>query len=797
MTTILGSSVISICLFILVGILVGHLLWYRDNSEDVERIEDLETRYEKARAAVANRKAEVQSLNERVEELEQLAQRYQNDVITFKQADADSRIRFDEEHRRSESLKQQLQQALRTHSIEQKESREQHEALAEINRHLQREMTGLRDAVESESKIDLPFVDQLQERFEAAAMERDEAKHELARTVEDLTQRCKDLDVLRDEHDVLARELEQTVQRATQLEAELSQAAETQVEQHSLDRELELAGETLSQQQQMIDDREHELEQTASALTDYKIRVDQAHDHQLKLEEMIAALQHRVSQRDEAVLQLQGEVDSARSEVEAARSEAESAKAEAESARSEVVSARSDAETAMAEIESARTEVETVRQENAQASTMTATKDAEIGELRELVDSLVPLRAELVDSHLEVAQLRIDNERHLERIDHLKYRLDEVENEGEKNNETVDQQLEAIHRLTTEIQQHRETIETLERQVADQDSTLSQQRAVVEQRDRSIADRQNQLQQQHETIQSQQAVIAQYESDLTQLRQDSANHTNQAEQLRQELDACGAARRGLTNEVETLRTALQSHETLQTEHSETTERLSEATSLCVQLRGRLEDADEELALLQQQNQQHVSLIDDQSKQINNLTSDLRLFEAAKLELETSTQQLNEARAESDDLRDSIRQLEMSMTSLQDQSEGHSTTIQQLRGELENKDRRYREAVERHGRTEQKLQQQSAKVDDLTKQLANVEGTGAQLESHRKQLAELKQHLQRVAAEHQGSLTENEKAQSRIRELEGELHRQADEIRELRRRCGSIDGLDDEDDRQAA
>lgn len=75
----------SLILFLLAGILIGHLLWYRDPAADKEKADHLETRYLQARTAAKQRKSQQHSLSTKVDELEQLAQRYQKQVIELQQ----------------------------------------------------------------------------------------------------------------------------------------------------------------------------------------------------------------------------------------------------------------------------------------------------------------------------------------------------------------------------------------------------------------------------------------------------------------------------------------------------------------------------------------------------------------------------------------------------------------------------------------------------------------------------------------------------------------------------------------
>lgn len=56
MSTWIGSSFISVFLLFMGGILIGHLLWYRDRSGDLQAVKEAETKYNRAKTAARNRK---------------------------------------------------------------------------------------------------------------------------------------------------------------------------------------------------------------------------------------------------------------------------------------------------------------------------------------------------------------------------------------------------------------------------------------------------------------------------------------------------------------------------------------------------------------------------------------------------------------------------------------------------------------------------------------------------------------------------------------------------------------------
>ena len=115
----------SLVLFLLAGILIGHLLWYRDPSADREKNGHLEARYLQARSSAKRRKSQQLSLSKKVDELEQLAERYQKQVIQLQQAGAAKQMEIDKETQRNESLVSQMREVLQDRAVTQEQAQEQ------------------------------------------------------------------------------------------------------------------------------------------------------------------------------------------------------------------------------------------------------------------------------------------------------------------------------------------------------------------------------------------------------------------------------------------------------------------------------------------------------------------------------------------------------------------------------------------------------------------------------------------------------------------------------------------------
>ncbi|MEM8913777.1 MAG: hypothetical protein AAGC97_18605, partial [Planctomycetota bacterium] len=71
MSPLIGIPFLSAFLFVMGGVLVGHLLWYRDRHQDVKTAKDAENKYAKARASALSRKQQAQSLQGELRQLDE------------------------------------------------------------------------------------------------------------------------------------------------------------------------------------------------------------------------------------------------------------------------------------------------------------------------------------------------------------------------------------------------------------------------------------------------------------------------------------------------------------------------------------------------------------------------------------------------------------------------------------------------------------------------------------------------------------------------------------------------------
>lgn len=95
MSTWIGSSFISVFLLFMGGILIGHLLWYRDRSTDLQAIKDAETKYSRAKAAARIRKRRFVLLSRDVKSGEQASTKYRGEAESLRKTLATETQRAD------------------------------------------------------------------------------------------------------------------------------------------------------------------------------------------------------------------------------------------------------------------------------------------------------------------------------------------------------------------------------------------------------------------------------------------------------------------------------------------------------------------------------------------------------------------------------------------------------------------------------------------------------------------------------------------------------------------------------
>ncbi len=327
MIDFLGVSFQSTILFVLIGILIGHLLWYHDRSADSQKIDGLENRYFKACGTVGKRKREFVKLQKDSEQQRGELQiiRQQQAALLKQKSDLQQesraahaeieRLRGDKqqldakltaEQARSELVVAQLQEVLRerSHSASELESQSNsldtlhasHDQLqAELQTHtntidllrqanagLESQVHKLTDTLEAHQSHSSRSAEQDHETIVNLEREiqvlRESAKRTsevLNQTRQDLVARCEDLDTIRDQRDTAVRQLTVVTQRLTEIERQMAEANSIASQHVDLVKDLELAASSLGEQRELLSIRELELAEIKAEMVDTKQALNQ------------------------------------------------------------------------------------------------------------------------------------------------------------------------------------------------------------------------------------------------------------------------------------------------------------------------------------------------------------------------------------------------------------------------------------------------------------------------------------------------------------------------------------------
>lgn len=158
MIDLFGLPLSSTALFLLAGILIGHLLWYRDRSADSQQMNGLEDRYAKARGSARQRKNDAQRLQKlsdsQADELASLQQHYETlqgktarleqthestvvELNQLKRKHEKASANLNAEKKRAESVIAQMQEVLESKTALELETQDRREAVHELSKQKQ------------------------------------------------------------------------------------------------------------------------------------------------------------------------------------------------------------------------------------------------------------------------------------------------------------------------------------------------------------------------------------------------------------------------------------------------------------------------------------------------------------------------------------------------------------------------------------------------------------------------------------------------------------------------------------
>ena len=339
MIDLLGVPVPSAALFLLSGLLLGHLLWYRDRGGKTAE-SDLENRYLKVRGSVKQRKTQIRTLQKqndtltedlanlqqahttlctKTKRLEQASALSKEELNQFRQSLNESEVQLASEEKHREIVTAQLQELLAAKSAIEAENTSHHEGMEQLTQQYrqsvtelessQSELDTLRDRLRSqEAEMDNKQRSLAELECQVATQEQslDETNNTLLQTQQDLVERCKDLDALRSERDALGQELTDSRQSLEHLESQLSSAATLQSQRDDFATDLEKAANSLAEQRLALESCESELtlkqdriKQLEQQLADATDQIADEQDNRTQLEQFNTACQSQLMELEE------------------------------------------------------------------------------------------------------------------------------------------------------------------------------------------------------------------------------------------------------------------------------------------------------------------------------------------------------------------------------------------------------------------------------------------------------------------------------------------------------------------
>ena len=783
-----GVPVPSVALFLLAGLLLGHLLWYRDRGGRSAENVDLENRYVKARGSVKQRRNQIKELkkqNETLTEelanleqnhltlrsknkrLEQVSEHSQEELNQFRRSLNESEVQLASEEKRSVTVIGQLQELLATNAELEAENKSHQDGIEQLDQQYRQCVTELesaqceRDTLQSrlrDHKSELDHkqrsLDDLECRGSTQEQSLEESNNSLQQTQQDLVARCRDLDVMRSERDTLDQALQQSKQSLAHLKSEMSVATTIQSERDEFAKDLETAANSLGEQRQTLElceselilkkDRVNQLEQL---LENASTQIAEEQDNCTQLEQFNTACQSQLQELEEELSKKSDECVQLNLALHLAEETTTQTQQKIPTLSNELAAARE------------QLKVEAIRLSDLRG---------QLQETSSLPQQLLEMTDSFKNSSVECQQLRtaIQQEKQVihdqnAKCQQLSEQLEELS--GVKN------QLSTAEQTIQEYHERGAALESLFVQQADQISGLSQQAARVPELELKLKREQVDLRKSLSEIEAQQDIITDTELAYDEAQQELAATITEVHAMETRIEALTADLHNLANDNETLaRSQRKSNEqiaTLKTQiacvHAQQQQNLDEAAAelqfvhkerdLLIQTRDSLE-----VSVTRMSNQITTHLAE--AKRMNELFAQTtHEYESLETDFQTEIKARNKA---IDELKEQLTIRTQQHDSLADDIAFKTTTIDQHQGELRQLSAELKEA--HAGRHEQE-----------------------QLQT---QITELTYHLACARSELEDSLDMNAKAQDRIREIENQLHEHLIKIRELRRERSSPSGI---------
>jgi len=491
MTDLFGLPAFSIVLFVCIGLLIGHLLWYRDTSADRKKLRESEDRYVKTRGAIRQRKqqfAQLQTLLTAKEaeiaskesEQQQLVDRNRQLLATieeFRVVSADfekdreaTAVKHSEERKRSELLKNQLQEVLR------KNTELENQLLSETDKQDQQNKE-IAHLIESNKQLST----QVKQR-DAKIIEREDQLAESANQIAGQQSRFDDLskDIREKQSRVvdLGKQIEELLPLREQI-AEKEDALALATEK--VDQLLQVNHRHLAEIETLSTQNCHFQEQLSELATLQEV-VTVKQTELVQLQQRLAASDSQRNELSNETSVLKENLRKAEEELaqqEVSAKQMERVAQELEEAKQTILEQRQSIELQTKQIERLNVKREEHEATRAQLESTNGKLKADIEKIESLITQLETDKNQLVDSNQQLETMNGTLKADIERIESLTTQLETDKNQLVDSN----QQLETMNgRLKADI----ERIESLTKQLETDKNQLVDSNQQLETRNREF-----------------------------------------------------------------------------------------------------------------------------------------------------------------------------------------------------------------------------------------------------------------------------------------------------------------------
>ena len=824
----LGMPLSSAALFLLAGLLLGHLLWYRERSKKSSDEPELESRYIKLRSSLKQRKVqlrELQKQHESVSEdltilqkahstlrsknkrLEQLSRSSQDELNEFRHALNDTEIKLASEEKRNQTVIGQLQELIETNTNLVSENKNHQHGFQLLDKQYQECLADLEathveiaklqqraDETETESKQQQQLISDLEQRNIVQDGTLKETEEALQRTQQDLVARCKDLDAIQIDREQLEENVQQQHKKINELETDLEMATRIQMERDEFANDLAEAAKSLSEQRQTLEQCEATLEQKNAQIHDMEksietttLQLAEVQKHRLQLEQFNEACQNRLDELESLFNEKSTECQSLSIALGTARVE----QTEAQDQIQILLNDLKQAKTRQTVLRTKITDLQRlVEQQEQQLHDVNALREEANAQTLELSQT----RKELANETANVAKLQQQLAAWTEYHQQLETAQATIQQYHHRNsaNESVILQQEA--QITT-LRQRASDLENLE-------SGLKLKQAEVEQATSEIEIQKGNVLKVDQALQDNEAELASAIAEIHLMEKRIETMSEEFVSLATDNELLSADREQSASEIIQLRAKLEefqsSHQLLEKSTMELLTVQQERDQL-VKTRDGLEAT---VSRLGNQITTHLTETREIRECLSQKTDEYRKQEEGfhqavasreatiaelKLQLDDRIKQHDAA---VDDLAmktvtmdDQQLKIEQLTSALENMESAHEET-EKLETGIQELEKQHQELLHDYNLGKNRIAEQNHEMEKLTAELKTLESDRVERDQLQLEVTELKSHIECLREELEDSLDSNAQGQDRLRNLENQLHEHVQKIRELRRHRSS-------------